>query len=74
MNAPVPPFPQDIYGPDAVIMKGLDGLNWRLADYESRDGYAALRKILSQRIPPEDVIADVKKVGPAKKLVKDITA
>jgi NADH-quinone oxidoreductase subunit F len=61
MNAPIPPFPQDIYGRDAVIMKGLDGLNWRLADYESRDGYAALRKILSQSIPPEDVIAEVKK-------------
>ncbi len=61
MNAPVPPFPQDIYGPDAVILKGLDGLNWRLADYESRDGYAALRKILSERITPENVIAEVKK-------------
>ncbi|UCH49993.1 MAG: NADH-quinone oxidoreductase subunit NuoF [Betaproteobacteria bacterium] len=61
MNAPVPPFPQDIYGPDAVILKGLDGLNWRLADYQSRDGYAALRKILSERIPPEDVVAEVKK-------------
>ncbi len=61
MNAPVPPFPQDIYGPDAVILKGLDGLNWRLADYESREGYGALRKILAERIPPEDVIAEVKK-------------
>ena len=61
MNAPIPPFPQDIYGPEAVILKGLDGLNWRLADYESRDGYAALRKILSERIRPEDVVAEVKK-------------
>jgi NADH-quinone oxidoreductase subunit F len=61
MNAPAPPFPQDIYGPDAVILKGLDGLNWRLADYESREGYAALRKVLSERIAPEDVIAEVKK-------------
>ena len=61
MNAPVPPLPPDIYGPDAVILKGLDGLNWRLADYEARDGYAALRKILSGRIAPEDVIAEVKK-------------
>ena len=61
MNAPIPPFPHDIYGPDAVILKGLDGLNWRIADYESRDGYSALRKILSERIPPEDVVAEVKK-------------
>ncbi len=61
MNAPLPPFPPDIYGPDAVIMKGLDGLNWRLNDYEARDGYQALRRILSERIAPEDVIAEVKK-------------
>ena len=61
MNAPLPPFPSDFYGPDAVIMKGLDGLNWRLKDYEARDGYQALRRILSGRIPAEDVIAEVKK-------------
>ena len=61
MNAPAPPFPPDIYGPDAVILKGLDGLNWRLADYEARDGYVALRKILSERMSPEDVVAEVKK-------------
>jgi NADH-quinone oxidoreductase subunit F len=29
------------YGPDAVIMKGLTGENWRLKDYEARGGYAA---------------------------------
>ncbi|KPK35596.1 MAG: NADH dehydrogenase [Betaproteobacteria bacterium SG8_40] len=61
MNAPLPPFPSDVYGPDAVIMKGLDGLNWRLKDYEAREGYQALRRILSERMTPEDVIAEVKK-------------
>ena len=61
MNAPLPPFPTDIYGPEAVILKGLDGLNWRLKDYEAREGYQALRRILSERIAPEDVIAEVKK-------------
>ena len=61
MNAPLPPFPTDIYGPEAVILKGLDGLNWRLKDYEAREGYQALRSILSERIAPEDVIAEVKK-------------
>ncbi len=61
MNAPLPPFPPDVYGPDAVILKGLNGLNWRLKDYESRDGYKALRKILTERIPPEAVINEVKK-------------
>ena len=39
------------YGPDAILMKGLDGRNWRLKDYEARDGYQALRKILTDRIP-----------------------
>ena len=49
------------YGPDAVLMKGLDGSNWRLKDYEARDGYKALKKILQDAIKPEDVIAEVKK-------------
>ena len=49
------------YGPDAIILKGLDGNNWRLKDYESRAGYAALKKILQGGVKPEDVIAEVKK-------------
>src|SRR5574339_18410 len=53
--------PQMNYGPDAILMKGLDGQNWRLKDYEARDGYAALKKIISQKIKPEDLIADLKK-------------
>jgi NADH-quinone oxidoreductase subunit F len=61
MGLPVPPFAKDLFGPDAVIMKGLDGLNWRLKDYEARDGYAALKKILAEKIPPEQIIAEVKK-------------
>jgi NADH-quinone oxidoreductase subunit F len=61
MNAPLPPFAGDIYGPDAIILKGLTGLNWRLQDYEARGGYVALRKILRENIPPEQVIAEVKK-------------
>jgi NADH-quinone oxidoreductase subunit F len=44
-----------------VILAGLDGNNWRLKDYEARGGYRALRKILSERIAPEAVIAEVKK-------------
>ena len=61
MGLPVPPFAKDLFGPDAVIMKGLDGLNWRLKDYEARGGYVALKKILSEKIPPETIIAEVKK-------------
>jgi NADH-quinone oxidoreductase subunit F len=60
MNAPLP-FSPDRYGPDAIILKGLDGLNWRLKDYEARGGYAALRKILGEKIAPEQVIAEIKK-------------
>jgi NADH-quinone oxidoreductase subunit F len=61
MNAPLPPFSGDVYGPDAVILKGLSGLNWRRVDYEARGGYEALKKILRGNIPPEQVIAEVKK-------------
>jgi NADH-quinone oxidoreductase subunit F len=49
------------YGPDAILMNGLDGANWRLKDYEARDGYRALKKILAEKIRPEDLIADLKK-------------
>jgi NADH-quinone oxidoreductase subunit F len=51
------------YGPDAILMAGLDGRNWRLADYEKREGYAGLRKLLQDKVKPEDVIAEVKKSG-----------
>ncbi|MGQ0523713.1 MAG: NADH-quinone oxidoreductase subunit NuoF [Betaproteobacteria bacterium] len=61
MNAPLPPFAPDVYGPDAVILKGLTGLNWRLKDYEARGGYQALRKILAEQIPPEQIVNEVKK-------------
>jgi NADH-quinone oxidoreductase subunit F len=60
MGLPVPPFAGDIFGPDAVLMKGVNGVNWRLADYESRGGYQALRKILSEGLTPEQVINEVK--------------
>ncbi len=49
------------YGPDAILMKGLDGANWRLKDYEARDGYAALKKLIQEKVKPEDLIADMKK-------------
>ncbi|MCS7102220.1 MAG: NADH-quinone oxidoreductase subunit NuoF [Burkholderiaceae bacterium] len=44
-----------------IILADLDGANWRLKDYERRGGYAALRKILTEKIPPEAVIAEVKR-------------
>jgi NADH-quinone oxidoreductase subunit F len=44
-----------------IILAGLDGNNWRLKDYERRGGYAALRKILENHMPPDAVIAELKK-------------
>jgi len=49
------------YGPDAILMAGLDGRNWRLKDYEQREGYAALKRILAEKMPPDAVVAEVKK-------------
>ncbi len=49
------------YGPDAILMAGITGANWRLKDYVARDGYAALRKILTEKMTPAAVIAEVKK-------------
>ena len=49
------------------IYAGLDGSNWRLKDYEARGGYQALkktlRKILTEGLTPDQVIAEVKGSG-----------
>ncbi len=46
------------------IYAGLDGANWRLAHYQARGGYEALRKILGQDggegLTPDQVVATVK--------------
>jgi NADH-quinone oxidoreductase subunit F len=50
------------------IYAGLDGKNWRLADYVARGGYAALKKILGKDgvagneagMTPDQVISEVK--------------
>ena len=43
-----------------LLLAGVDGNNWRLADYVKRGGYSALRRILTEGITPEQVIADLK--------------
>ena len=43
-----------------LILAGIDGNNWRLADYVKRGGYSALRRILTEGVTPEQVIADLK--------------
>jgi NADH-quinone oxidoreductase subunit F len=61
VNTARAPFDPAVYGPDALIMKGVDGLNWRLEDYAARGGYGGLRKILAEKMTPDAVIAEVKK-------------
>ena len=43
-----------------LILADLDGSNWHLADYVQRGGYSALRRILTENITPEQVIAELK--------------
>src|SRR3954463_6340975 len=45
------------------IYANLDGTNWRLKDYEARDGYKALRKIINEALTPDQVIATMKGSG-----------
>jgi len=46
------------------IYAGLDSADgWRLSDYQARDGYKALRRILEEKLTPEQVIAEVKNSG-----------
>ncbi len=48
----------------AQIYAGLDGTNWRIADYEKRGGYTALKKILAKDggagMTPDQVVAELK--------------
>ena len=43
-----------------LILAGLDGSNWHLADYVKRGGYESLKRILNENITPEQVIAELK--------------
>jgi NADH-quinone oxidoreductase subunit F len=49
------------YGPDAILMRGLDGSNWDLSGYQERGGYAALRKLIAEKVAPDQVISELKK-------------
>jgi NADH-quinone oxidoreductase subunit F len=47
-----------------VVMGGTTGESgWRLAEYLKRGGYEALKKILREKIAPENVVNEVKKSG-----------
>lgn len=43
-----------------VLLADLDGSNWRLADYVSRGGYEAIKRILREGVSPDEVIAEIK--------------
>jgi len=46
------------------IYAGLNSPDgWKLSDYEARDGYKALRRIVDDKLTPEQVIAEVKNSG-----------
>jgi len=48
----------------STLLNGVDASdpdNWRLENYEKREGYAALKKILTQKMAPEYVVEEVKK-------------
>ena len=44
-----------------LILAGVDGDRaWRLQDYVKRGGYSALKKIIAEKITPENVVAEIK--------------
>ena len=43
-----------------LILAGLNGDNWHLGDYVKRGGYESLKRILTEKITPEQVIAELK--------------
>ncbi|NMG04842.1 NADH-quinone oxidoreductase subunit NuoF [Azoarcus taiwanensis] len=44
-----------------MILAGTDGdRGWRLDNYLARGGYSALKKVVGERIPPENIIAELK--------------
>ncbi|WP_151446895.1 NADH-quinone oxidoreductase subunit NuoF [Lacisediminimonas profundi] len=43
-----------------LILAGLDGQNWGFDDYVKRGGYESLKRILNEKITPEQIIAELK--------------
>lgn len=44
-----------------LILAGLDGDRaWHLEDYVARGGYAALQRVLREKLPPETIVAELK--------------
>ncbi|MGB7184335.1 MAG: NADH-quinone oxidoreductase subunit NuoF [Burkholderiaceae bacterium] len=63
LDIQVPPVQTCFHGRhiEPQILAGINGPEeWTLEHYEKRDGYQALRKILTEGLTPDDVIAQVK--------------
>ena len=43
-----------------VILAGLNGSNWDLDSYVARGGYSVLKKILTEKTSPDDIINEMK--------------
>ncbi len=43
-----------------LILAGLTSDNWHLEDYVKRGGYSQLRRILSEPVAPDAIIAELK--------------
>lgn len=48
---------------EPLLFRGLTGDNWTLADYVSRGGYEQFKRILAERMPGEEIIAQVRASG-----------
>ncbi|MDR0933580.1 MAG: NADH-quinone oxidoreductase subunit NuoF [Burkholderiaceae bacterium] len=42
-----------------LLLAGLNGDNWRLADYVSRGGYEVFHRVLKEGISPDTIIAEI---------------
>ncbi|MDL2284786.1 NADH-quinone oxidoreductase subunit NuoF [Oxalobacter sp. OttesenSCG-928-P03] len=42
-----------------LLFAGLNGENWRLADYTARGGYDVFRQILKDGMSPDDIISEI---------------
>ena len=48
-------------GWEPVATRFAEDKGWRLAEYEARGGYAALKKILAEKTPQDQIINEIKK-------------
>ncbi|WBF65324.1 MAG: NADH-quinone oxidoreductase subunit NuoF [Candidatus Kinetoplastibacterium crithidii] len=45
------------------IFAGINGYNWRIEDYLTRNGYDSIKKIIQSKMSPNDVIEEIKSSG-----------